>query len=362
MPPSDPDQKTIILTLTATALIALNLTACSPLESDISKPIDESQGKKRTEKIGSQIINAETYLKAEVDQKTRFSEALIKDLRGSDYYYGFGTMHNDVGVKEHQCYTLGVLLGKSELVSHLHLGIVNNYLPITERNSGLLHDYYASLENFAAIASSRLALSDDERSIQWNLNCAGSLGIPSAESIAPVSTQTFYQIVNDGYVLNILGDIEDGFSQKVIDAINDNPGIGVVALGSGGGSVYEAIWAGRHIREKGLTTALWSNCYSACPLVFMGGATRMNWSPYPSLGFHQIYSKDYGPIPFDSQPYVDVYRYITDMGIDADYVVLNMWAAAPNEMNIIDGKSEALCEHNITTWIQRGCNSRLHVY
>lgn len=250
MPPSDSDQKKTILTLAATALIALSLTACNPLESDSAKPIDESSGQKTTEKIGGQIINAETYLKAEIDQKTRFSEMLIKDLRGSDYYYGFGTMHNDVGVKEHRCYTLGVLLGKSESVSHLHLGTVDNYHPITERNSGLLHNYYAALENFTAIATSRLALSDDERSIQWNLNCAGSLGIPSAESVAPVANKTFYQIVNDGYVLNVLGDIEDGFSQKVIDAINDNPGVEVVALGSGGGSVYEAILAGRYIRKK----------------------------------------------------------------------------------------------------------------
>ena len=62
--------------------------------------------------------------------------------------------------------------------------------------------------------------------------------------------------------------------------------------GSGGGYIDEAMKAGAYIRRKELGTTLYINCDSACPLVFMAGVERLNWSPYPKLGFHQIYTPD----------------------------------------------------------------------
>ena len=116
--------------------------------------------------------------------------------------------------------------------------------------------------------------------------------------------------------------------------------------------------AGTYIRAKGLETTLFNNCYSACPLVFMAGIQRTNWSPYSELGFHQIYTPDGNPVPFDSPVYRHIFTYLVGMGIEPRYVLQKMWSAPPQGMTNVDGYSDELCEANITTWVQRGCTSK----
>ena len=72
----------------------------------------------------------------------------------------------------------------------------------------------------------------------------------------------------------MLGDITAGFAEGLARALAENAKIETVALGSAGGSLVDALKAGRMIRALGLNTTLWSNCYSACTIVFLGGERR----------------------------------------------------------------------------------------
>ncbi|MCA0324369.1 MAG: hypothetical protein LCH89_02010 [Proteobacteria bacterium] len=274
-----------------------------------------------------------------------------------DGYTQAGTAFNEIHIPEHKCFVLGQLLGKADLVKGLEITYAPDYETQTTENASDLRIMSVSLGNFAGVAKHILGMSHDERVVTWNLDCAGQLGLPRA-FIKQEGQSSFYVVTNDGKALKVLGDIEEGFAQKIQDAIEANPTVEVVALGSGGGYVHEAMEAGAYIRSKGLDTTLFNNCYSACPLVFMAGVERQNWSPYPKLGFHQIYTTDGQAIPFDSEPYRQVFGYLVRMGIEPRYVLQNMWSAPPSGMTNVDGDDTALCDANITTWIQRGCATK----
>ena len=248
------------------------------------------------------------------------------------------------------------MLGKAGIVKPVEITYEPDYETQTTENASDLRIMSNSLHNFAGMAKHVLKMPHDERVVTWNLDCAGQLGLPR-EYIKQDGNSSFYVVIGDGRALKVLGDIEEGYAQKIIDAIEANPSIEEVALGSGGGLVREAMRAGEFIRQRGLETTLYNNCYSACPLVFMAGVQRTNWSPYADLGFHQIYTND-GPVPFDSPVYRHIYTYLVRMDIEPRYVLQKMWSAPPQEMTNVDGYSEELCNTNIVTWIQRGCTSK----
>lgn len=268
-----------------------------------------------------------------------------------------GTAFNEIHVPEHKCFVLGQLLGKAEIVKSVEITYEPDYETQTTENASDLRIMSNSLHNFAGMAEHVLEMPHDERVATWNLDCAGQLGLPK-DYIKQEGKSSFYVVIGDGKTLKVLGDIEEGYAQKIIDAIEANPRIEEVALGSGGGLVKEAMRAGEFIRHRGLETTLYNNCYSACPLVFMAGVQRSNWSPYADLGFHQIYTSDGIPVPFDSSVYRHVYTYLVRMDIEPRYVLQKMWSAPPQDMTNVNGYSDELCDANITTWIQRGCTSR----
>ena len=175
-------------------------------------------------------------------------------------------------MRENTRYALGLLLGQEAAVRHLRL---DRNPSLRATNSDEAHSRRVeaqSLDNFVLAATRVVGISHDEKAIEWNLDCVGQLGIHGSY-IQVAGAATFYVLRNKGIVLQVLGIIESGFAIKVRQAIERNPSVEVVSLGSGGGSVYEAIQAGRYIRSKGLATTLWNNCYSACPLVFAGGVS-----------------------------------------------------------------------------------------
>lgn len=274
-----------------------------------------------------------------------------------DGHTSAGTAFNEIHIPEHKCWVLGQLLGKGAVVKPVEITYQPDYETQTTENASDLRIMSNSLYNFASVAKHILDMAHDERVVTWNLDCAGQLGL-SRDFIKQEGQSSFYVVTNEGRMLKVLGDIEEGFAKKIQDAIEANPTVEVVALGSGGGYVMEAMQAGAYIRSKGLHTTLFSNCYSACPLVFMAGVERQNWSPYPKLGFHQIYTADGQAIPLDSEPYRQVFSYLVRMGIEPRYVLQKMWSAPPSEMTNVDGEDYDLCRANITTWIQRGCSNR----
>lgn len=296
-------------------------------------------------------------LRAEIAEREALGTKVFQAGVAIDGHTSAGTAFNEIDIPEHSCVVLGRLLGKGDLVKTLEISYAPDFSTRTTENASELRIMSNSLHNFANVARHVLEMSHDERVVTWNLDCAGKLGLPN-DYIRQEGASSLYVIINDGKALKVLGDIELGFAQKIIDAIEANPRIEVVALGSGGGLVYEALKAGEFIRQKGLDTTLFNNCYSACPLVFMAGVQRQSWSPYPELGFHQISTASGEPVPFDSDVYRDIFHYLARMGVDPRFVLQQMWSAPPHGMTDVNGSDDALCAANIATWIQRGCTSR----
>lgn len=298
---------------------------------------------------------AETNIRAMLPGKEALSKKFWQGAMDAGAYAQVGTAFNEIHVNEHSCYILGILLNRESEVRNLEISYESDVTDINEENA---HDFQVmsvSIDNFVGNAERVLNLTRDERVLEWNLDCVGQLGIPKSAFLVQDRKSTFYVVKNDGHVLQVMGDIEQGFAQNVINAIEANPKVESVALGSGGGYVYEALKAGAYIRSKGLETVLWNGCYSACPLVFMGGVQRENWSPYPVLGFHQIYSQTGEAVPLDDQVYKDIYKYLVAMDIEPRYVIQKMWSAPPNDMALVEGGDEAPCTANVFTWVQRGC-------
>lgn len=153
-----------------------------------------------------------------------------------------GTAFNELDVPIHQCSILGRMLGKDALIKHLE----KDY-PTTSK-TGAEYRYAAiSLGNWASVAGFLLKLDEARRVRSWNLDCAGQHGIPTSAYIEQPNATAFFDVV-DGKVLRILGDVTEGFADRLYTALRQNPGTELVALGSGGGLIAEAMTAGRLIR------------------------------------------------------------------------------------------------------------------
>ena len=307
----------------------------------------------------SRIVRAQSSgdagLPGEVRKAMRVAQALRASADKIDADVWIGTMYNETDLPQHTCYALGMLLGLDENVRHLRF---DRNQPLSAQDSDQAQDLRISaqsLDNFAIAVSTSLKMSLSQRGIVWDLDCSGKHGIP-AVPFNQMGVQTFYEVIDTdgGQGLKILGDIEKGFAAKMSAALAQNPNVTFVTLGSGGGLVDEAIAAGRLIRAKGLATSIWANCYSACPLVFLGGVDRHIYAPYPSLGFHQIYTSA-GAVAPESPVYVAVASYIREMGADDRFLVSAMLQADPTQMNMINGADVRLCNARIATWSQRAC-------
>ena len=280
-----------------------------------------------------------TIAEAKKQSDRYFSEAR---KRGDGGY--LGTMHNELDVPRHRCAILGRLLEKQEYIGHLEKkGAVPNDTESLELAA-------RSLGNFAYVAEYLLQLSERHWVAIWNLDCAGKMDIPAHAAIHDPNPKATFD-VRDG-ALFVLGDIKTGFAEELARALAENSKIDTVALGSAGGSLIDAIKAGRMIRTLGLKTVLWSNCYSACTIVFLGGVERLIWSPYPELGFHQVsvYGVDISP---GSEVYGLLGSYAVAMGANPRFLLSAMFAATSDAIYVPN--AELLCQNKITTWIQRRC-------
>jgi hypothetical protein len=204
-----------------------------------------------------------------------------------------------------------------------------------------------SLNNLHYITERLLPMGNDRWKHNWNLGCAGNEKLNGSAYVNP-DTAAFYDV--EGTTLSILGDVEEGFAQKVIDALNAHPNIDTVALGSGGGYVYESFLAGEAIRSRGLTTTLYNDCMSACTFVFLAGVDRQVWSPYPRLGFHMASLDGVEVHPGDSV-YEAVRLYSDSLGVSGLGVVGLMMKAGAADMHFPN--LDKLGEMGIVTWCQR---------
>lgn len=260
-----------------------------------------------------------------------------------------GTMYNGYKFQEHSCAILGRMLGHSDGIKHIE---EFEYPPMDARSDP--HDllvFSISLDNWSAAARRAVKAKDHERINEWNLDCVGKFGISNALFMDNLRPNAEFK--RQGNQLHVYGDIDQGFAERFETALNENPSITEVTLGSGGGSIRDAIMAGIMIRERSLDTTIYGNCYSACPLVFLGGARRVVWAAPYRLGFHQIYTGTGDAVPFDSPIYTLVAEYVISMGADPSQVLPWMYVAGPNEM--YEPEPDQLCQAIFATFVQRIC-------
>ncbi|WP_395642645.1 hypothetical protein [Rudaea sp.] len=297
----------------------------------------------------------QSILKDEIERSRLLAEKYWSFADSINDDRNIGTANNEVGVPESQCYALGTILAFDKDIRDLRPA--SNKVNLTLRTDENAYDVRVAaqtLDNFVNVAKNTLKLVKGAQIQEWNLDCVGKMSIPNSDWISGKQT-TFSAIENNGRTLRILGAVNVGFSSQLIAAIESHPGIEEVALGSGGGVVIEAVRAGLYIRLHRLKTTLWNGCYSACPLVFMGGVERTIWSPYPVLGFHKISHSDGSAVPMTDPMYSVVMKYMRDMGVDANFVLSQARRSEPNNMTEINGSDRRLCEARVATWIQRSC-------
>lgn len=145
-------------------------------------------------------------------------------------------------------------------------------------------------------------------------------------------------------------EIAPGFAAQTSAELNRRRAIGLV-INSPGGSVHEARELGRFLRVNGLRTAVDRACTSACVDVLAGGVERYV-TPNARLGIHQSkvpsrYSSHEG-----GQLYVaDSFRYLREMGIDADVAIAA--ASVPNNQILLISLPDAL-ETGLVTRVVEG--------
>lgn len=264
---------------------------------------------------------------------------------------GAGSMYGTLDIARHTCAILGRMLGHAEAIRHLE---EMNYPPLPSNgDEDYAHSmlvFSVSLGNWVFSARQALKASKVERIKIWNLDCAGSLGIPQALMMSIPNPEA--EFIRDGTSLLVLGDIDRGFADRFQAALEANRGVEEILLGSNGGSVIDALLAGRVIRARGLQTTLYYNCNSACPLVFLGGVRRAVWAGGARFGLHQI-SRDGTAVPPDDVIYQLVFDYVAEMGGDPIQLVTWMYSASPSELSYPDLVD--YCDLGLATWVQRTC-------
>jgi hypothetical protein len=287
-----------------------------------------------------------------------WEQAIVSVEEKSSKYYSYamdqgsghpGTALNGYEHDRHICAITGRMLGFREEILEAETLDETPLSPDVDPMEIMLHA--VSLDAWVAAARRAIELTENQKKSLWNLECLGKHGIPRTASIDDPELKGDFSI--NGDTLVVYGDIDRGFSDRFRVALDAHPDVLHVALGSAGGSVYDALLAGVAIRERGLTTTLHGPCFSACPLVFMGGVKRTIWmGPGPHLGFHQVYNAS-GEVPLSDDVYMHISEYLLRMGINPAAVVGWMIKAGQHEM--FEPDLEDLCPPKVATWVQRIC-------
>ncbi|SIS67473.1 hypothetical protein SAMN05421759_102266 [Roseivivax lentus] len=146
----------------------------------------------------------------------------------------------------------------------------------------------------------------------------------------------------DGSRWRLEGGIAPGDAERIADRLAEvRPAPEALVVQSPGGSVAEALRLGRHLRATGIATEMLAGeyCYSACPYLFAGGATR-RLENGASLGVHQHYFGTSTILPAfiaveDIQRgQAEVMTYLDEMGIDL-LVMQHALGTPPDEIYVL---------------------------
>ncbi len=243
------------------------------------------------------------------------------------------------------------MLGQTHLVGDL---MIIDSPPLVDDMELVIDFAFAAVSryNWVKMAEKALASNQADRLNTWNLECIGTLGIPASAGLENAAPEAQFAV--DGQWLTVFGDIDSGFFERFLAELERSPAVTEVRLGSGGGSVKDALLAGREIRRRGLGTSLAGNCYSACPLVFAGGVDRTKWAnARDDFGFHRLSTTDGTILPDDHPFYNLIAEYLTEMGVDPVTYIGWMRQAGPDEL--FSPEPRDLCKPLLATFVQRIC-------
>jgi len=290
-------------------------------------------------------ISWEEAIEAVEEKTSKYFDYAMK--LGSGYP---GTALNGLNHERHMCAIVGRMLGFRDEIRWAET--IEDPPLVPHADPGNLMAHSMSLDAWVAAARRALSMTVMQRKNLWNLECVGNYQISISARIVDADLQGDFSIKDN--TLIVYGEINDGFYQRFVHVLNDNPHIKSIGLGSAGGSVIDAILSGLEIRKRGLTTILHGPCYSACPLIFVGGTERLIWpGPGQNIGFHQVYSKHGKAISLKSEVYQHIAAYLLKMDVNPIVVIFWMRSAQPDA--IFEPDLEDLCKFGVATWIQRTC-------
>lgn len=291
---------------------------------------------------------------AEISWDSAIDAVSEKSSRYYEYAFGLGSGHpgsalQGIGHDRHICAITGRMLGFMDEIEQAETFEDPPLEPNADPFELMEHSLF--LDSWVAAANRAVAMTESQRKSLWNLECIGKHGIPRTAFIDEPELKGDFSVLENTLV--VYGDIDSGFYTRFQAILDANPGVEMIALGSAGGSVVDAILSGLEIRKRGLPTTLHGPCFSACPLVFMGGERRTIWmGPGPHLGFHRVYTP-LGEVALDDKVYLQIAEYLASMGVDPMPVLEWMARAGSNE--IFEPNLEQLCEPRVATWVQRVC-------
>lgn len=296
-----------------------------------------------------------SFALAEVSWDSAIQAAREKSSEYYDYALRLGSGHpgsalHGIGHDRHICAITGRMLGFRNEIKEAETFENPSLTPGADPFELMEHSML--LDSWVAAAQRAVAMTDSQKKSLWNLECIGNHGIPRSAYVDEPELRGDFSILDNTLV--VYGDIDSGFHDRFRAALDANPEVDLIALGSAGGSVVDGILSGLEIRKRGLSTTLHGPCFSACPLVFMGGETRSIWmGPGPHLGFHRVYTT-LGEVPLDDSVYVQISEYLAAM--DVNPIPVLEWIARAGASEFFEPRLEQLCETRVATWVQRVCD------
>lgn len=271
-----------------------------------------------------------------------------------DYALRLGSGHpgsalQGIGHDRHICAIAGRMLGFRDEIAQAETFEDPPLTPQADPFELMEHSLF--LDAWVAAGRRATAMTESQKKSLWNLECIGNHGIPVTAYIDEPDLKGDFSVRDNTLV--VYGDIDSGFHDRFRAALDANPEVDLIALGSAGGSVVDAILSGLEVRKRGLSTTLHGPCFSACPLVFVGGRERTIWmGPGPHLGFHRVYTAS-GEVSLDDKVYLQIAEYLAAM--DVDPLPVLQWMARAESSEIFEPQLEQLCEPKVATWVQRTC-------